>query len=102
MNIASIVVIAITIICSVLAVLTAEEPLDETFHVEAAMHGLPLQPLATKISSRSDNESSAKTPIKAAVPRSVQTEDIVDARSRKRSDSPRRTEGVRLPHPAQS
>ena len=102
MNIASIVVIAITIICSVLAVLTAEEPLDETFHVEAAMRGFPLQPLATKVSSRNDNTSLVATPAKAAAPCSVQTEDIVDARSRKRSDSPRRTEGVRLPHPAQS
>lgn len=102
MNIASVVVIAIIIICSVLAVLTAEEPLDETFHVEASIRGFPLQPLATKISSRNDNANLAATPTKAAHPHPAQTEDSIKARNRKRPDNPRRAGGAHLPHLAKS
>ena len=97
MNVASIVVIAIIIICSVLAVLTAEEPLDKTFHVEAAMRGMPLQPLATKVSSRSDNARFAPAPVKAATPSTAQVEDVASTSDQRRSDAPKRTEGVRLP-----
>ena len=97
MNAASIIVIAIIIICSVLAVLTAEEPLDETFHVEAAMRGFPLQPLATKTSSRSDNARFASAPFKSAVPSTAQVEDAASTSDQRRSGTPKRAEGVRLP-----
>jgi hypothetical protein len=54
MNIASIVIIAAIVILSVVAVMTSEEPLDELFHVDAAMNGFPLQPLATKLAQKPD------------------------------------------------
>lgn len=48
----SIIVIAAIVVLSILAVIVAEEPLDEVFHVKAAMQGFPLQPLATKVAPR--------------------------------------------------
>lgn len=56
MNAASIIVIAIIVILSILAVATAEEPLDEVFHVKAAMNGFSFPPLATKIVSQPNEE----------------------------------------------
>jgi len=50
MGIGSVVAIAVIVILSVVAVFTAEEPLDEVFAVQAAINGFSMQPLATKIS----------------------------------------------------
>lgn len=58
MSASSIVAIAVIVILSVAAVLTAEEPLDEVFHIRAAMEGFPLPPLATKVAQQSDAKMS--------------------------------------------
>ena len=52
MNVASIIVIALIVVVSVVAVATAEEPIDELFHIEAAQRGFSLPPLAAKITAR--------------------------------------------------
>ena len=75
MNVASIIVIAIIVILSILAVATAEEPLDEVFHVKAAMNGFTFQPLATKIAPRSIEEHQSATTGKAEPPKPAQTEE---------------------------
>ena len=49
MGIGSIIAIVIIVAVSVRAVLTAKEPLDEVFAVEAAINGFSMQPLATKV-----------------------------------------------------
>ena len=54
MGIAAIIAIAVIVVLSVVSVFVAEEPLDEIFHLEAAMNGFPLQPLATKTANRND------------------------------------------------
>ena len=51
MSIESIVILAIIVILSVIAVKTSDEPLDELFHVNAAINGFTLPPLATKVTS---------------------------------------------------
>ena len=54
MGIAAIITIAAIVVLSIVSVFVAEEPLDEVFHLEAAMNGFPLQPLATKTANRDD------------------------------------------------
>lgn len=76
MSTVSIIVIAAIVVLSILAVIVAEEPLDEVFHVKAAMQGFPLQPLATKVvpkpSTKKDAsvESSEHKEFKQLIPRS--------------------------------
>ena len=77
MNVASIIVIAIIVILSIVAVATAEEPLDEVFHVKAAMNGFSFPPLATKIVSQSEETRQAAATIgKAEPPKLVQNEEV--------------------------
>ena len=76
MNVASIIVIAIIVILSILAVATAEEPLDEVFHVKAAMSGFTFPPLATKMVSQPKEEREiAATAGKVEPPKPVLTEE---------------------------
>ena len=76
MSTVSIIVIAAIVVLSILAVVVAEEPLDEVFHVKAAMQGFPLQPLATKVVSKpsiendTSNEGGERGEFKQLIPRS--------------------------------
>lgn len=61
MNIGAVIVIIVIAGLSVLGTHFAEEPLDEVFHTNAAIHGFPLQPLATKkVLSPKDSSSAPK------------------------------------------
>ncbi len=62
MGIAAIITIAAIVVLSVVSVFVAEEPLDEVFHLEAAMNGFPLQPLATKTANRNNANPRATSP----------------------------------------
>ena len=75
MNVASIIVIAIIVILSIVAVATAEEPLDEVFHVKAAMNGFSFPPLATKIVSQSAEERQEATAGKIEPPKPLQNKE---------------------------
>ena len=65
MSIESIVILAIIVILSVIAVETSDEPLDELFHVNAAMNGFTLPPLATKVTSEPQDPRPIQAPSRA-------------------------------------
>ena len=62
MSIESIVILAIIVILSVIAVKTSDEPLDELFHVNAAINGFTLPPLATKVTSEPQGTHTTQVP----------------------------------------
>ena len=49
MSITSVIVLAIIIVLSVAAIFLAEEPLDSIAEIEAAILGIGIRPLATKL-----------------------------------------------------
>ena len=49
MSITSVIVLAIIIVLSVAAIFLAEEPLDSIAEIEAAILGIGIKPLATKL-----------------------------------------------------
>ena len=49
MSITSVIVLAIIIVLSVAAIFLAEEPLDSITEIEAAILGIGIRPLATKL-----------------------------------------------------
>ena len=68
MSIGSVIVIAVIVIVSVVAVFTAEEPLDEVFAVQAAINGFSMQPLATKVSQVEASRTRSKASGDGAYP----------------------------------